>query len=207
MTQGDQGNRDPQRVLPREPWRAPPVLVGQIPDSGLHREIEADAAVRAVLAEMAEVREIASVKAWFDVTLQRGGTVHVVGRVKALVGQVCVVTLDPMETMLDEPIDQMFAPPDQIPQLADLVDDDPESEAEMADPPEPIMNGQIDLARLATDALFLAIDPYPRKPDAVFEQDSVADSVEDHPFAALRAFKPGIGSDNTGAKPKKVDGE
>ena len=41
--------------------------------------------------------------------------------------------------------------------------------AEIPDPPEPIVNGVIDLGRLATDALFLGIDPYPRKPDAVFE--------------------------------------
>ena len=41
---------------------------------------------------------------------------------------------------------------------------------ETPDPPEPIENGTIDLGRLATDALFLAIDPYPRKADAVFER-------------------------------------
>ena len=33
-----------------------------------------------------------------------------------------------------------------------------------ADPPEPIENGIIDLGRVATDALYLAVDPYPRKP-------------------------------------------
>ena len=61
---------------------------------------------------------------------------------------------------------------------------------EIPDPPEPIEGGQIDLGRLATDALFLAIDPYPRKPGAVFEPEVVADDPEDHPFAALKVLKP-----------------
>ena len=47
----------------------------------------------------------------------------------------------------------------------------------------------IDLGRLATDALFLAIDPYPRKPDAVFEPLVDAADPEDHPFAALKALQ------------------
>ena len=33
-------NRDPNK----DPWRVAPVLVAQIPETGLHREIEADSA-------------------------------------------------------------------------------------------------------------------------------------------------------------------
>ena len=99
------------------------------------------------------------------------------------------MTLDPIENEIDEAIDLMFAPPEQIPQLADLVDDDVESDVEIPDPPEPIVGGVIDLGRLATDALFLAIDPYPRKPGAVFEPPVEAADPEDHPFAALKALQ------------------
>ena len=74
--------------------------------------------------------------------------------------------------------------------MADLVDEAAESDTEIPDPPEPIVNGVIDLGRLATDALFLAIDPYPRKPDAVFEPPVEAADPEDHPFAALKALQP-----------------
>ena len=104
-----------------------------------------------------------------------GGRFHVDGRVRARIGQTCVVTLDPIENEIDEPIDLIFAPPEQIPELADLVDEAAESDVEIPDPPEPIENGVIDLGRLATDALFLGVDPYPRKPDAVFEPPVVAD--------------------------------
>jgi hypothetical protein len=122
--------------------------------------------------------------------------------VRARVGQTCVVTLDPIENDIDEPIDLIFAPPEQIPELSDLVDDAAESEEEIPDPPEPIVNGIIDLGRLATDALFLAIDPYPRKPGAVFEPRVEADDPEDHPFAGLKALKPDVKSQDTN-KPKR----
>ena len=151
-----------------DPWSVP-VTVAQIPDTGLHRDIEADPATLAAMAEIAGLREILFARASLDVTPKGGGRVQVAGRVRARVGQSCVVTLDPIENEIDEPIDLIFAPPEQIPQLADLVDDAAESDAEIPDPPEPTENGVIDLGRVATDALFLAIDPYPRKPDVVFE--------------------------------------
>jgi uncharacterized metal-binding protein YceD (DUF177 family) len=171
-----------------DPWRSP-VTVAQIPDAGLHREIEADHAVREAMAELAGLREIVSAHASFDVTVKSGGRVHVVGQVRARIGQTCVVTLDPLETEVDEAIDLEFAPPEQITKLADLVDEAEESDAEIPDPPEPIVGGVIDLGRLATDALFLAIDPYPRKPGVVFEPKLDAADPQDHPFAALKALK------------------
>ena len=148
------------------------VAVAQIPDTGLHSDFEAGPAARAAMAEVAGLREILSAKASLDVTPERGGRVHVAGRVQARIGQTCVVSLDPIENDIDEPIDLIFAPPEQIPVLADLVDEAAESDAEIPDPPEPIENGIIDLGRVATDALYLAIDPYPRRPDAVFSRRS-----------------------------------
>jgi uncharacterized metal-binding protein YceD (DUF177 family) len=171
-----------------DPWRVP-IIVAQIPDTGLHRDIEAGRAARETMAEVAGLREILSASASLDLTPKSGGRVHVAGRVRARVGQTCVVTLDPIENDIDEPIDLIFTPPEQIPQLADLVDDAAESDVEIPDPPEPIENGVIDLGRLATDALFLAIDPYPRKPDAVFEPPVVVADPLDHPFAGLKALQ------------------
>jgi uncharacterized metal-binding protein YceD (DUF177 family) len=170
-----------------DPWRAP-VTVAQIPDRGLHRELDADEAQRKAIAEIGGLREVVSAHASFDVTPKSGGRLHVAGRVRARVGQTCVVTLDPIETDIDEPIDLMFAPPEQIPALSDLVDD-AAANADEIDPPEPIEGGVIDLGRLATDALFLGIDPYPRKADAVFDHETTPPDPKDHPFAALKALK------------------
>jgi hypothetical protein len=175
--------------------------VSQIPDTGLHRDIEADQAARQAMAELAGLREVASARASFDLGPESGGQIHVVGRVQARIGQTCVVTLDPIENDIDEEVDLIFAPSEQIPVLADLVDEAAESDVEIPDPPEPIENGIIDLGRLATDALFLGLDPYPRRSDAVFEPPVEAQDPEAHPFAALKALK--LDAKPTGAKKPK----
>lgn len=171
-----------------DPWRIP-IAVAQIPETGLHRYIEADPAIRRAVAEVGGLREVLLAQASFDVTPQSGGRFHVAGHVRARIGQTCVVTLEEIENDIDEPVDLIFAPPEQIPQMAALVDEAEESDDEVPDPPEPIENGMIDLGRVATDVLYLAVDPYPRKPGAVFEPVVQADDPEDHPFAALKALQ------------------
>ena len=176
---------------PADPWRVP-VVVAQIPDTGLHRAFEASDATCAAIADLAGLREISSARASFDLKPKSGGRVQVTGEVHARVGQTCVVTLDPIENDIDEVIDLLFAPPEQIRSLAALVDEAAQSEDdEVPDPPEPIDNGVIDLGRLATDALLLAIDPYPRRPDAVFEPIAEVKDPAAHPFAALKTMQSG----------------
>ena len=50
-----------------DPWSVP-VIVAQIPDTGLHREIEADRAARDAMAVVAGLREILSASASIDLT-------------------------------------------------------------------------------------------------------------------------------------------
>ncbi len=178
--------RDGQRDPSRDPWRVL-VNVAQIPDGGLHREIEADANARAVIAETAGLRDISSAHAAFDLAHRSGGRVHVAGRVQAKVGQTCVVTLEPIENEIDEEVDLIFAPAEEIAPQVDADADD--GVGAVTEPPEPIEDGMIDLGRLATDVLYLAIDPYPRKQGAVFEPQVTAGDPEDHPFAALKALQ------------------
>ena len=188
-----------------DPWRVP-VTVAQIPDTGLHRDFEADGAARKAIAEAGGLREVLSASASLDVTPKSGGRIHVTGHVRARIGQTCVVTLDPIENEIDEPIDLVFAPPEQIPDLSDLVDEAAESETEIPDPPEPIINGVIDLGRLATDALFLAVDPYPRRPDAIFEPPLETADPNDHPFARLKALMPDAKPPASKKKPRSPRG-
>jgi hypothetical protein len=173
-----------------DPWRSP-VIVAQIPDTGLHRKLEASAAERQAVAELAGLREVLSAQADLDIVPKSGGRFQVTGLVRARIGQTCVVTLDPIENEIEEEVDLIFAPEAEARRLADLIEEgqDDEEPPEVADHPEAIVNGIIDLGRLATDALFLAIDPYPRKEGAVFEAEVTAPDPEDHPFAALKALQ------------------
>jgi len=175
--------------LPPPPWSVA-VPVAEIPEAGLSQVIEARPDERRAIAELGGLPDIAAVKADLRLLPVKGGTVHVTGRVTGRVTQTCVVTLDPVENDIDEDVDAVFAPPSQIRELAASQDeDDGESDDERPDPPEPIEDGMIDIGKLATDALFLGLDPYPRKPDAVFEDQVEAPNPDEHPFAALKALK------------------
>lgn len=168
------------------PWSVP-VAVDDIPDTGLHMAIEAPAAVRAELAELAEVRDLLHLAAVFDLTRQ-GAEVHVTGQVSARVGQTCVVTLEPIESALEEAVDLAFAP-------ASGTQAEPKAARKRTrddDPPEPLVGGSLDLGALATEFLILGIDPYPRKAGAEFAPPKLEDNGE-HPFAALQSLKKNLG--------------
>jgi hypothetical protein len=171
------------------PWSVP-VAVEDIPDAGLHIEIEAPAAIRAAVAELAALRELPWLTAVFDLTRQ-GAVVHVVGRVSARVGQTCVVTLEPIESTVEEAIDLKFAP---VPAGATGLEPKGERKRTRHDdePPEPLVDGTLDLGALATEFLILGIDPYARKAGAQFASPKVEDAGE-HPFAALAALKKRLG--------------
>jgi len=170
------------------PWSVP-VAVDEIPDSGLHVEIEAAPAVRAAVAELAGLREVTQLAATFDLA-RRGAGVHVTGRVHGRVGQTCVVTLDPVQNEIDEAVDLVFAPGAGE---AAARGPAPTAAADADEPPESLRGGAVDLGAVATEFLVLGIDPYPRKAGAEFTPPRVADAGE-HPFAALAALKKRLGS-------------
>lgn len=181
-------NRIPHDVMPKDlPWSMP-VAVAQIPESGSHIEFEADPAQREGLARLAGLRDVIEASAAFDLTHIAGGGIHAVGLVRGLVGQTCVVTLEPVDNGIEEPVDVMF-----IPAGAQVASPAPPEggDDDIPDPPEPIVGGRIDLGKLAMDVLFLGIDPYPRKPGAVFTPPLVENDPDEHPFAALKALKNG----------------
>ena len=60
------------------------------------------------------------------------------------------------------------------------------------EPPEPLVDGTLDLGGLAVEFLILGIDPYPRKAGAQFSPPKAEDAGE-HPFAALESLKKTLG--------------
>src|SRR5215217_6100488 len=170
----------------RQPWSVP-VVADEVPESGRHFDLIADEPIRTAVAKLASLRALPELTASFDVTRYGRNGLHVIGTVSATVGQVCVVTLDPMEEKLKEPVDVIFAP-----QKTGTPGDNGELEIEAtaADAPEPLIGGIVDLGALATEFLILGINPYPRKPEAEFQPPAAGDD-SGHPFAALAALKKG----------------
>jgi uncharacterized metal-binding protein YceD (DUF177 family) len=169
----------------QNPWSVP-VVAEDIPETGLHLEIDAPAAVRAELATLAGLRELPRLSAVFDLT-RRGAGVRVTGQVSARVGQNCVVTLEPIENDVEEPVDLVFAP--AAPEVSPEAKTKDKSEEE---PPEPLLGDRLDLGTIATEFLLLGINPYPRKAGAEFAPPK-ADDGGAHPFAALEALKKRLG--------------
>lgn len=184
-----------------KPWRSA-VSVGEISEQGLHRNIEAGEAERQAIAALAGLWELPRLAASFDLLPAGGGRVHVRGRVTAAAGQTCVVTLEPMTSEIDEEVDVMFSP-HAADQVADAGSEDEPAEALAEDPPEPIVNDEIDLGALAVEFLLLGLDPYPRKDGVVFEPVITPVDPADHPFAALAALKQPVSP----AKPRKTKGK
>lgn len=156
-----------------------PVSVTDVPDSGLHIDLHAPPSVRAEIAKLADLRDLPEFSATFDLT-RKGSGIHVGGRVQAKVEQTCVVSLEPIENDVEEAVDLLFAPDPTAVGAGD------------ADPPEPLVNGVIDLGAVATEFLLLGIDPYPRKPGVEFAAPK-AEAGGEHPFASLESLKKRLG--------------
>ena len=123
------------------------------------------------------------------VLARQGAGVRVTGPVSARVGQTCVVTLEPVESNLEESVDLVFTPALADSANAETVDLGTQGE----DSPEPLVGGKLDLGAIATEFLLLGIDPYPRKAGAEFAPLK-ADDGSARPFAALEALKKRFGS-------------
>ncbi|HEX3936134.1 MAG TPA: DUF177 domain-containing protein [Xanthobacteraceae bacterium] len=161
------------------PWHVP-IAVDDVDEAGRHFELAADAAMRAEVAQLAGVRDLPRFEASFDVNRRGNGGLHVAGTVSATVGQNCVVTLEPLLNDISETVDLVFLP--QQP-AAEPDGEGVGAEAKWNDP-EPLIGGVIDLGAMAIEFLLLGIDPYPRKPGAVFEPPP-GPKPDGGPFAAL----------------------
>src|SRR5712671_6753101 len=90
-------------------WSAP-VAVAAVPETGRRLEFVADGAVRDAVAKAAGLAALPRLEAGFDLTRQGSDGLRAVGRVSATVVQNCVVTLEPIESEIDEAVDLVFLP-------------------------------------------------------------------------------------------------
>lgn len=109
------------------------------------------------------------------------------GKLGATVVQTCVVTLDPVTTRIDETVRRTFLSGASATGEIVVSPDDDDDEVEP-------LGDRIDLGRIATEALALALPAYPRKEGATLAPDPVSADVErPRPFAALEALRSKLG--------------
>ena len=172
-----------------------PIALADVTADGVTVEIVAAEAERAALAETCELIAIASLGASLVVSPWAKVGIRVTGQVHAKITQPCVVTLEPVVTTVDEPVDVRLAPSTESrrfhrPLLIDgAIVLDPEGD----DPPDFFDGNIIDLGAIVAEFFVLGIEPYPRKPGVDFDPgnlglaDEAAATVST--FAALAKLK------------------
>ncbi len=144
------------------PWSVP-LRFEDVPETGRHVELAADERTREAVALTAGLAGLPRLEATFDIVRSGRDGLHVTGQVSATVRQTCVVTLELIESEVNEALDLVFRAaraPAQGEEIGVSLD---------TDETEPLADGVVDLGALATEFLILGIDPYPRKAGAVFE--------------------------------------
>ena len=166
-----------------------PIRVEAIRQRGTDVVLRPDEAERVALARALELSALDELVARYHLT-RNGDKVKLSGEIEAELQQVCVVTLEAFPVSLKIPVKLDFAP-----ELAEilprkLADQEIDLEVRLneEDPPEPILDGTIDLGVVTQEFLALSLDPYPRKPGVSFDADEAGIAPES-PFAALAKLK------------------
>lgn len=173
-----------------------PVRVETIKPRGSHVTVSAAGEVLARIAALLGLASLEALEACYELA-RNGERVKLAGEIAAELHQTCIVTLDPFPVSLKVPVKLDFVPEAEALAAAEREqrrDDKGEIDLEILlnedDPPEPIVDGMIDLGAITVEFLALALDPYPRKPGASFDAE-LGTSREESPFAVLAKLKRG----------------
>jgi uncharacterized metal-binding protein YceD (DUF177 family) len=153
--------------------------------------VEAGADEREALARRMELVALDGLDATVRLVVEEGGrVVRLRGTLRAEVTQSCVVTLEPVRSRIEAPIERQYVVAEG-PGMAAAVDIAPDGE----EPPEPLVDGTVDLGEAVAEQLALEIDPFPRIPGATFDgyangaADAGSGTEPSGPFAALAEIK------------------
>ncbi len=158
---------------------------------GASGSIEATEAEMAAIAGLLDLRGLEGLAMTYRLTHAGGGRFRLKGELKAKVTQTCVVSLEPVQSNLDVPVEAEFWPSAMI--AAHKEGEEEQGRTTLTDWPEPIIDGRIDLGPIIYETLATSLEPYPKQEGVSFEwsqgpQEPSRESATS-PFAALGALK------------------
>ena len=159
---------------------------------GEERTIEVNRAERETIAALLDLAALDRLNFAFCLHRRGQGRVALHGTLAAAVTQTCVVSLEPVESALEVPVEVEFWP---IPMIDDLAASPDEAASHgTLDWPEPIEGGKIDLGPVIYETLATALDPYPKREGVSFEWSEAGGAggepeQAESPFAALKRLK------------------
>lgn len=170
------------------------VKVGHVSSNPVSIILEADEKEREGLAKLWKIESVTSLKADVKTSRWKRDGLRISGSFVGELVQNCVVSLKPISTKIEDEFFSHFVPDtsklarrDNI-QNGELIID-----VEGPDIPDTFSGNTIDIAAVVSEFAAMAIDPYPRDPEAEIEEKFKSDSGQDDaapsPFAALAAIK------------------
>ncbi len=174
--------------MPTTPEFSRPVALASVPPGGTEVALSATPEECRALARRFDLDRLDRLAG--EIRLEHAGRdlLHVSGRVRADLAQRCVVTFEPVPATVDAGFERLFS--------ADVAAD-AKGEVEvdaLAEEPEPMREGgALDLGEILAEELSLALDPYPRAPDAdrrLAEATAAGDAAgAAGPFGALARLR------------------
>jgi hypothetical protein len=167
------------------PW-SHTIRLSELAHGPVSAKLEPDAATRAQIAKLLGLESLPALSAQFTVTEWLDGA-EVKGRFTATVGQICSVSADSFEEEVEGEIDLTAVPAGSPSAPVEPEGGEIELSLDAPDPPDVLEGDELDLGAYLVEHLELALDPFPRKPGAVF--DYTPDEPIESPFAALKRLK------------------
>lgn len=169
------------------------VRLSEVGSAPRTEHLTAGPAERAALVDRFGLASLDRLEADLKVRQEAAG-VRVTGQVRADAAQVCVVSGEPVPTVVDEPVDLLFA--------RDVPDARPDEEVELGEGDLdvlPLEGEAVDLGEAVAQSFGLALDPYPHASDEVLaaarrrltteeeaEAQAAADKAARNPFRVLK---------------------
>lgn len=172
-----------------EPGFHRPFDTRRIGEPSSRETVEATTAECASIAAFLDVLSLQSLAAELEIARWSASGIAIEGRLRATATQACVVTLEPVQQVIDEPFRRTFLPPQ-----AKAIEPKTVAEAEVVvafdedDPPDDLEGPVLDLGPILVEQLALALDPYPRAPGAKLD-DNATTGDDSSPFAALSRLR------------------
>jgi uncharacterized metal-binding protein YceD (DUF177 family) len=159
---------------------------------GASGSIEATAAERTAICALLELKDLGALTLTYRLFHTGADRLRLEGQLKAEMTQSCVVSLDPVPATIDVPVEAEFWPAALI--AAEAKREEEGGVTTLADWPEPIKDGRIDLGPLIYETLATSLDPYPKRAGVSFQwsqgPEEPGPGGKSSPFAALDRLKP-----------------
>ena len=183
------------KTAEREPESLPPPIskmlrVDELKE-GEERSIEINRAERETIADLLDLVALDDLRFTFRLHRRGEGRLSLRGTLAAAATQTCVVSLEPVASTLEVPVEIEFWPRHLIEDRAESIDE--AASHGTLEWPEPIVDGKIDLGRVIYETFATGLDPYPKREGVSFDWSeagaSGGDENPESPFAALKRLK------------------